>query len=150
MVGVDIKLEKDVSWKLLVPLLEEMGWKYKHDFFDEVEFPAGRGTTGHVMEKRPDFCLHMTGTEKDRGAKVVIEAKLYMKNNEEISANYYQGLSYAKYGKAQVLVLCDKNQIRVYERNKRGEFDENKWTRFRWEEMQNLEKFNELKHLLSR
>ena len=150
MEGVNVELESDVSWKLLVPLLEQMGWKYKEDFFDEVEFPAGRGTTGHKMEKRPDFCLHMTGTEKDRGAKVIIEAKLNMKNNEEISANYNQGLSYAKWGNAQVLVLCDKNQIRVYERNDKGNFDENKWIRFRWEEMQNLEKYNELKRLLSK
>lgn len=41
-----------------------------------------------------------------------------------------------------------KNQIRVYERNKKGKFDENKWVRFRWD-MENLEKFNELKRMLS-
>ena len=149
LIGVDIIHESDVSQKLLVPLLEEMGWKRDIDFKAEVEFPAGRGTTGRRMEKRPDFCLHLTGTERDLGAKVVIEVKLYMKNNEEIAANYDQGLSYAKWGNAQVLVLCDKNQIRVYERNKMGEFDENKWKRFRWEEMESLEKFNELKRMLN-
>ena len=149
LAGVNIELEADVSNKLLVPLLEEMGWKRDVDFKAEVEFPAGRGTTGHQMEKRPDFCLHLTGKEKDLGAKVVIEVKLWMKNNEEIEANYYQGLSYAKWGNAQVLVLCDKNQIRVYERNKKGEFDENKWVRFLWEEMDNLEKRNELKRMLN-
>ena len=69
-----------------MPLLEQMGWKQDVDFKAEVEFPAGRGTTGHRMEKRPDFCLHLTGTERDLGAKVVIEVKLYMKNNEEIAA----------------------------------------------------------------
>ena len=149
LAGVNIELEADVSNKLLVPLLEEMGWKRDVDFKAEVEFPAGRGTTGHQMEKRPDFCLHLTGKEKDLGAKVVIEVKLWMKNNEEIEANYYQGLSYAKWGNAQVLVLCDKNQIRVYERNKKGEFDENKWEKFLWEEMENLEKRNELKRMLN-
>ena len=147
---VEIEHEADVSNKLLVPLLEEMGWELGKDFEAEVEFPAGRGSTGHQMEKRPDFCLHLTGKDKvDRGAKVVIEVKLYMKNNEEIEANYKQGLSYAKWGEAQVLVLCDKYQIRVYERNKKGKFDENKWVRFRWEEMENLEKFNELKRMLN-
>ncbi len=148
LIGVNIELEADVSEKLLVPLLEEMGWKRDEDFKAEVEFPAGRGTTGHKKEKRPDFCLHLTGKEKDLGAKVVLEVKLWMKNNEDIEANYFQGLSYAKWGNAQVLVLCDKNQIRVYERNKKGDFDINKWTRFRWEEMEILEKFNELKRLL--
>jgi hypothetical protein len=146
--GVNIVLEKDVSWQLLVPLLNEMGWEYKKDFFDEVEFPAGRGTTGHQMDKRPDFCLHMTGSEKDLGAKVVIEVKLFMKDTEEIAANFYQGLSYAKWGNAQILVTCDKNQIRVYERNKKGEFDENKFKRFYWDKLDKLENFNELKRLL--
>lgn len=152
MAGVDIVHESDVSWKLLVPRLEEMGWKYKEDFLDEVEFPAGRGTTGHQMEKRPDFCLHLKGGERDKEAQVVIEVKLNMKNNQEIQENYNQGVSYAKWGNARVLVICDKNQIRVYERNKKNQFVpfDTPTARFRWEDMQNLEKFNELKHLLSK
>lgn len=150
LTGGNIELESDVSWKLLVPLLEEMGWKYKEDFYDEVEFPAGRGTTGHQMDKRPDFCLHLKETDTEKEAQVVIEVKLNMKNTEEIHANYKQGVSYAKWGEAKVLVLCDKNQIRVYERTPKGKFDENKWIRFRWEEMQNLEKYNELKRILSK
>ena len=150
MAGVEIIHEDDVSWKLLVPRLEEMGWKYKEDFLDEVEFPAGRGTTGHEMDKRPDFCLHLSGGDRDKEAQVVIEVKLNMKNNQEIKANYDQGVSYAKWGNARVLVICDKNQIRVYERNKKNQFVpfDTPTVRFRWEEMQNLEKFNELKRIL--
>jgi len=144
LIDFGIEEEADVSKKLLIPLLEEMGWKLGVDFKSEVEFPAGRGTTG----KRPDFCLHLTGTERDLGADVVIEAKYNMKNNEDIAKNYDQGLSYAKWGNAKVLVLCDKNQIRVYERNKKGVFTENKFKLFRWEEMEILERFNELKQIL--
>ena len=152
MDGIEIIHENDVSWKLLVPRLEEMGWKYKEDFFDEVEFPAGRGTTGHEMEKRPDFCLHVSGGDRDKEAQVVIEVKLNMKNNQEIKANYEQGVSYAKWGNARVLVICDKNQIRVYERNKKNQFVpfDIPSARFRWEELQELENFNELKRLLSK
>ena len=152
LAGVEIINEKDVSWKLLVPRLEEMGWKFKVDFFDEVEFPAGRGTTGHEMDKRPDFCLHLSGGDRDKEAQVVIEVKLNMKNNQEIKANYDQGVSYAKWGNARVLVICDKNQIRVYERNKKNQFVpfDTPTSRFRWEDMQRLEKFNELKRLLSK
>lgn len=152
MAGVEIIHEKDVSWKLLVPRLEEMGWKYKEDFFDEVEFPAGRGTTGHELDKRPDFCLHLSGEDSDKEAQVVIEVKLNMKNNQEIKANYDQGLSYAKWGNARVLVICDKNQIRVYERNKKNQFVsfDKPTARFRWEDMQDLDKYNELKGLLSK
>lgn len=150
MAGIEIIHENDVSWKLLVPRLEEMGWKYKEDFFDEVEFPAGRGTTGHEMDKRPDFCLHLSGGDRDKEAQVVIEVKLNMKNNQEIKANYDQGVSYAKWGNARVLVICDKNQIRVYERNKKNQFVpfDTPTARFRWEDMEILEKFNELKRML--
>ncbi len=143
--GVEITNEKDVEDKLLRPLLEEMGWKRNEDYYQQVEFPSGRGTT-----KRPDFCLHLSKTEKDIEAQVVIEVKKDMKNIEGIEANFYQGQSYAKWGGVRVLVLCDKNQIRVYERNKKNKFDINHYVRFRWEEMQVLEKYNELKHLLSK
>lgn len=148
LTGIDILLEKDVSWKLLVPLLEEMGWKYKEDFFDEVEFPAGHSTTGHKMEKRPDFCLHMSGSGSQLTTKVVIEVKYWMKNNDEIKKTFDQGVTYAKWGEAKVLVLCDKNQIRVYERNKKGLFNKDKRVFFRWEDMEELERFIELKRLL--
>lgn len=141
---VTIINEKSVEDLLLKPLLEEMGWTRDVDYFQQVEFPTGRGTT-----KRPDFCLHLTKSGSNINAKVVIEVKHYMKNNREIEAAFTQGVSYAKWGKAQVFVLCDEKQIRVYEQNRNGDFDENKWTRFRWEEMRFLEKFNELKRLLS-
>ena len=149
LAGVNIELEADVSNKLLVPLLEEMGWKQNEDFKAEVEFPAGHSTTGHKMEKRPDFCLHISGSGSQLTAKVVIEVKFWMKDVNEINDAFDQGVSYAKWGEAKVLVLCDKNQIRVYERDKKGKFDKDKRTRFLWEEMENLEKRNELKRMLS-
>ena len=145
LAGVEITNEKDVEDQLLKPLLEEMGWKRNEDYYQQVEFPSGRGTT-----KRPDFCLHLTKTDKDIEAQVVIEVKKDMKNIEGIEANFYQGQSYAKWGGVRVLVLCDKNQIRVYERNKKNKFDINHYVRFRWEEMEVLEKYNELKRLLSK
>lgn len=149
LTGVNIELEADVSNKLLVPLLEEMGWKRDVDFKAEVEFPAGHSTTGHKMEKRPDFCLHISGSGSQLTAKVVIEVKFWMKDVNEINGAFDQGVSYAKWGEAKVLVLCDKNQIRVYERDKDGKFDKDKRNLFRWEEMENLEKRNVLKRMLN-
>ena len=152
LAGVEITNEKDVEDKLLKPLLEEMGWNKNEEYFQQVEFPAGRGTTGHQMEKRPDFCLHISGEDRDMEAQVVIEVKMNMKNNQEIKANYEQGVSYAKWGNARVLVICDKNQIRVYERNTKNQFlpFDKPTSRFRWEDMQVLEKYNELKRMLSK
>ncbi len=44
-----------------------------------------------------------------------------IKREPYICPKYYdQGVSYAKWGEAKVMVLCDKNQIRVYERDKNG------------------------------
>lgn len=136
--------EYDVYDKLLTPLLNDMGWVLGKDFEKEVEFKAGRGSS-----KRPDYCLHIKREGKDISTKVVIEAKYWMKNDNEIEENYSQGLSYAKWGNAKVLVICDKMQIRVYECDSKGVFNVKKWKRFRWEEMSNLDKFNELKRLLS-
>lgn len=143
--GVIIVHESDVSNQLLQPTLNSMGWKEGVDYKPEVHFKAGRGSA-----KRPDFCLHVTGEGDDLEAKVIFECKLYMKNGKEIEANFTQGRSYAKWGNAQVLVLCDKVQILVYERQN-GSFDRNKFKKFYWKEVMggNPDKFNELKRLLS-
>lgn len=143
--GVVIVHECDVSNQLLRPTLNSMGWKEGVDYKPEVHFKAGRGSA-----KRPDFCLHVTGEGDDLEAKVIFECKLYMKNGKEIEANFTQGRSYAKWGNAQVLVLCDKVQILVYERHN-GSFDRNKFKKFYWKEVMggNPDKFNELKRLLS-
>lgn len=140
-----LNVEKDVSNNLLIPMLKSMGFQKGIDYDDEVPFKAGRGSA-----KRPDFCLHLTGKGEYKEAKVVIECKYYMKNNKEVEANFKQGLSYAKWGNAQVLVLCDKEQILVYERHN-GSFDRNKFKKFYWGEVMggNSDKFNELKKLLS-
>lgn len=143
--GVIIVHESDVSNQLLRPTLNSMGWNEGVDYKPEVHFKAGRGSA-----KRPDFCLHVTGEGDDLEAKVIFECKLYMKNGKEIEANFTQGRSYAKWGNAQVLVLCDKVQILVYERQN-GSFDRNKFKKFYWKEVMggNPDKFNELKRLLS-
>ena len=143
--GVIIVHESDVSNQLLRPTLNSMGWKEGVDYKPEVHFKAGRGSA-----KRPDFCLHVTGEGDDLEAKVIFECKLYMKNGKEIESNFTQGRSYAKWGNAHVLVLCDKVQILVYERHN-GSFDRNKFKKFYWKEVMggNPDKYNELKRLLS-
>lgn len=146
---VTIELEEDVSQKLLIPLLEQMGWKKDVDFRAEVEFNAGRTKTNHSSDKRPDFCLHITQKNDDIEAKVAIEVKKFMKNNNEIHANFVQGRSYAKWGNVQVLVLCDMMQIRVYQRTKDNVFDERKYIKYSWADMENSDKYSELKSILS-
>lgn len=146
---VAIELEKDVSEKLLIPLLEQMGWKNGVDFKGEVEFNAGRTKTNHSSDKRPDFCLHIIEKNDDIEAKVAIEVKKHMKTQKEIHDNFVQGRSYAKWGAVQVLVLVDMRQILVYERDKDNKFNENMPKKYSWADMENPDKYSELKKLLS-
>ncbi|MCR4852354.1 MAG: type I restriction enzyme HsdR N-terminal domain-containing protein [Prevotella sp.] len=138
-----ITLEKDVEDYLIKPLLEEMGLKENVDYKQQVPFHAGRGST-----KRPDFCLHKTGKDWEDGAKIVIEVKLEMKTIPEIEENYEQGVTYARFGEAETLVICDKNQIRVYHRNKKGKFAgyDRDYKQFYWSDKKKW--YNELKSLL--
>ncbi len=145
---VTIEDEKDVSQKLLIPLLEQMGWEKDIDFKGEVEFPAGRTETNYSSDKRPDFCLHLTMKNDDIEAKVVFEVKEFMKSLKEVHDNFVQGRSYAKWGNAQILVLVDKRQILVYERDKNHNFNENKPIKFSWADMENPDKYAELKRYL--
>lgn len=148
IVGTNIKLEADVSDQMLIPLLNRMGWEEGKDFSGEVEFPAGRGETGYAHNKRADFCLHMSEYQGRPRTKVLIEVKLKMKDVTEINKAFDQGVSYAGWAHAEVLVLCDMNQIRVYEKNSKGEFDKNHYEKFKWNEMGGLERLNELKRFL--
>ena len=122
-----------------------MGWVKDKDFKGEVEFNAGRGKTGFASEKRPDFLLHIVETKDDIEAKVAIEVKRHMKNEKEIHENFKQGRSYAKWGAAEVLMICDMIRIRVYQRS----FEETDYTEFSWNDTENPDKFAELKKLLS-
>ena len=141
---VEIKDEKDVENYLIKPLLEEMGWKYKekNGYDQQVPFQAGHGQI-----KRPDFCLHITQKDGQISAKVVIEAKFLMSNIQQMKEDFNQGISYAKYGNAQIFILCDRHQIRVYERNKKGEFGGfESAKRYLWSKKR--EWYNELKRIL--
>lgn len=138
-----------MSEKLLIPLLEQMGLKKGVDFKGEVEFNAGRTKTNHSSDKRPDFCLHIVEKNDDIEAKVVVEVKKHMKSQREIHDTFVQGRSYAKWGAVQVLVLVDMRQLLVYERDKDNKFNENKYKKFSWADMENPDKYSELKKLLS-
>lgn len=144
-----IETEQDVSDKLVVPLLEQMGWKKDIDFKGEVEFNAGRTKTNHSSDKRPDFCLHIVERNDDIEAKVVIEVKKYMKSQKEIHEAFIQGRSYAKWGAVKVLVIVDMRQILVYQIDKNNTFKEDKPLKFGWSDMENPDKYAELKRILS-
>ena len=134
----NINLEKDVEEQLLIPLLHSMGMT---DYMRQVPLRAGRGERIY-----PDFALHCTKTDNGYIAKVLIEAKLSMRNKKEVYAAFQQANSYAHLMESPVIILCDKEMILVYT-NENG-FNRNRYKRFFWEDMENPDKFNELKRIL--
>ncbi len=91
--------------------------------------------------------MHYDNKPNEEKAKVLIEAKLHMKNNQAIEDAFIQAKSYAQLLESSVIVLCDKYYLFVYE--KKQSFDRNSYKRYTWLDMENPDIFNELKNKLN-
>lgn len=140
--NLDIRKEKDVEKLLLERLLNSMDWYENKDFIRELGIKAGRG-----RRIFPDYALHYDNKPNEEKAKVLIEAKLHMKNNQAIEDAFIQAKSYAQLLESSVIVLCDKYYLFVYE--KKQSFDRNSYKRYTWLDMENPDIFNELKNKLN-
>lgn len=137
--STNIKLEKDVEEKLLVPLLHSMGIT---DYMRQIPLHVG------CKEKIfPDFALNCIKTDNGYTAKILIEAKLSMRNKKDVYSAFQQANSYAHLMESSVIIVCDKEMLLVYT-NKNG-FNRNRYRKFFWEDMENPDNFNELKNILS-
>lgn len=141
--NVNIEIERDVEQQLLEPLLNSIGWYENKDFIRQLPIQAGRG---HRIF--PDYALHYDNKPDEEKAKVLIEAKLHMKNNREMEEAFLQARSYARLLNSSVIVLCDKDCLIVYE--KTNSFDRDRYKKYHWEEFENLDTFNELKNKLNK
>ena len=140
--NISIKTERDVETQLLEPLLNSMGWHENKDFIRQLPIHAGRG---HKVF--PDYALHYSDKLDYEQTKVLIEAKLYMKNNTEIEEAFKQARSYANILESSIIVLCDKQCLIVYE--KKNSFDRDRYQKYYWEELENPDLFQELKNQLN-
>lgn len=140
--NISIAHERDVETQLLEPLLNSMEWFENKDFIRQLPIHAGRG---HRIF--PDYALHYDNKPDEEKAKVLIEAKLYMKNNQEIEEAFLQARSYACLLESSVIVLCDKQCLIVYE--KKQSFDRDNYIKYYWGELENPDIFNELKNKLN-
>lgn len=140
--NISIVHERDVETQLLEPLLNSMEWFENKDFIRQLPIHAGRG---HRIF--PDYALHYINKPDEEKAKVLIEAKLYMKNNQEIEEAFLQARSYACLLESSVIVLCDKQGLIVYE--KKQSFDRDSYKKYYWGELENPDLFNELKNKLN-
>lgn len=140
--NVSIIHERDVELQLLEPLLNSMEWYENKNFIRQLPIHAGRG---HRVF--PDYALHYSDKPDYEQAKVLIEAKLFMRNNHDIEEAFKQARSYANILESSVIVICDKQCLIVYEKHE--SFDRDRYTKYYWEEMENPDKFNELKNKLN-
>lgn len=138
---IKIETERDVEKKLLEPLLNSMGLHENSDFIRQLPIHAGRG---HRIY--PDYALHYDIKPDEERATVLIEAKLYMKNNQEVEDAFLQARSYAMLLDSSVIILCDRNTIIAYE--KAQSFDRDRYIKYYWEELNNTDIFNRLKSKL--
>lgn len=137
----NVKRERDVEVELLEYYLGKVGFVEGRDYRRQLPIHAGRG---HRIF--PDYALHYDETPDYERARVLIEAKLEMKNNAQIEACFKQAYSYAKLLESSVIVLCDKNCLMIYE--KKDCFDRDRYTKIYWGELESPDKFNELKNFL--
>jgi hypothetical protein len=144
----DVKLEKDVEEKLLIPLLTKLGYSNVDgkDWKRQVVVKLGR------KEKYiPDFVFFpKSESHYQVEAPFLIEAKYDMKNNNERKSAFSQACSYAHPLASKLFGICDKNFIRIY-KSKTGFFTENDiiFDEY-WNNIQKPEKFNELKKIIGR
>lgn len=140
--NVSIANERDVEVQLLEYYLNKMDWHENKDFIRQLPIHAGRG---HRVF--PDYALHYSNKPDYEQAKVLIEAKFYMKNNQETEEAFKQARSYANILESSMIVLCDKQCLIVYE--KKDSFDRDRYKKYYWGELENPDVFNELKNKLN-
>ena len=113
----EIRLEKDVEEKILIPCLQDLGYTGS-DWTRQLRQKAGRS------EKAiPDFVFFPHGEVHAENAPLVIEAKLRMGSERERMEAYKQARSYAKMLDAGMLGICDEERLVLFRRNARKEFD---------------------------
>ena len=114
----DIKLEKDVEEKILIPVLMDLGYE-QTDWVRQLKYKKGRG-----VSEIPDFVILPEGEELHVHSPLMIEAKLHMKTSKERAENFSQAYSYARTIFAKYLGICDKIRLVLFERNAEGCYDQ--------------------------
>ncbi|TAE38222.1 MAG: restriction endonuclease subunit R [Sphingobacteriales bacterium] len=140
----NLKNEKDVEEKLLIPLLKKLGYS-NLDWTRQLSQKAGRN------EKAiPDFVFLPKGEKHFQNAPLIIEAKFDMSSNIERTKCYNQALSYARMMKSKLFGICDKDRLIIYN-EKKGTFDRFAPTfEKHWQNINDEETFRQLKLLIGK
>ncbi len=115
----ELKIEKDVEEKILIPFLEKIGYT-SDDWSRQLSQKAGR------KEKAiPDFVFFPRGEKHFENAPMLIEAKFDMSLITEQQKAFAQALSYARMLRSSLMGICDKERIILYKVDKDGASNRN-------------------------
>ncbi len=104
----EVHVEKDVEEKILIPLLEKLGYT-SEDYTRQLSQKAGRG-----LKAIPDFVFFPRGERHFHTAPFVIEAKYDMRSMRELDAAFEQALSYSRMLQNSIMGICDKERLILY------------------------------------
>ena len=139
--GVELHNERDVEVKLLEYYLNQIGYTEHKNYIRQLPIRAGRGSKIY-----PDYALHYDNKKGYEKAKILIEAKYYLKTNKEIEEAFKQARSYANLLESQTIIICDKYGLIIYQ--KKDAFDRYKYEKIYWNDLQNPDVYNKLVEIL--
>lgn len=114
-----IKIEKDVEEKILIPILQRLGY-CETDYTRQLSQKAGRG-----LKAIPDFVFLPRGEKHFASAPLVIEAKFDMSPMAERINAFSQCLSYARMLRSKLMAICDKERLVIFSVDANGSSDRN-------------------------
>ncbi len=111
----DVRIEKDVEEKILIPFLSQLGYT-DEDYTRQLVQQFGRSEKGI-----PDFVFFPQELIKhNHNAPFVIEAKYNMRSLHEREKAFRQVFSYADKLRSAMFALCDKERFVLYAMPKAG------------------------------
>lgn len=137
-INFDLKIERDVEINLVEPMLKKIGYN-QNDWMRQMPVRMGRGERNY-----PDYAFFASVEKGYEKAKMLIETKFFIKTNVELEETFKQARSYAIRLESSILIICDKESIWIYEKEK-GSFDRASYIKKFWGEINNPDDFKMIK-----
>lgn len=137
--NVPVRLEKDVEEKLLNPYLKECGVT-EEDYIRQMPLHMGRGDV-----KYPDYAIYPCTDEGYETARILVEAKLEIRNNSGREEAFKQARSYGLRLQSEYIILCDRNYMWIYQGADRVNYE-----RYSWKELKKAEIFAKMKQIFTK
>lgn len=137
-----INREKDVENKLIIPLLEKLGYE-ENEYVQQMYIEIGN----HNHALIPDFVLSPIHTKGHQSGFALIEAKLFIPNQKEMAEVKIQARSYAVQLKTKYSAVADKNKFWLYSSD--DDYTNEIFTAT-WDELNNADVFSKLLKLIGK